>query len=507
MIPKAEFFEWIENYFEDQLSEVDRKEFESELKHNGDLREELKLHQEIKSAVSEKDIVNLRDKLQNISKTQKSEKNSLGAFELLDEFADIEEINENVSPEELINFYDSLPKVHVYQHEMSSKENVHEFYREQEKSNLNGEMDDSLEGFDFEELEDLEGLEEAVLEKDIINLRETLSQVAKSVKPQYSTEDIDSYLSGELSGEKLHEFETELEQNRALREEVQLHREMESALLEGDILELRNQLSHILETETSWNVSEKDIESYIDGELEGELLDEFLAELTENTDLMSEVNLRRNVNEAASEKDIFDLREELAEARRNAENTEVKSIIPDSKIKLAKNLKRYAAVIILLLGISGVLNISFNSLDKTYNSYYKSPQWSPERSLTYEATRANHYFTEGNLYFMNGDYQMAIQNYNKALEKENEKYASHFYKGASLQNLNQFKEAIPEYNQVIKHADNLFIEEAEWNRALCNIKLGELDKAKVQLTAIIDKNSFYKKDAKAILRRLKYSIK
>ncbi len=508
MIPKAEFFEWIENYYQGQLNESERNEFEAELQHNDELREEFKFHQEINEAISEKDIVNLRDKLQNISQEHKSGKNTYGNFEFLDDFANIEEINENISPEELINFYDSLPKVHVYQHEISSNENVHEFYKEQNKSKLNGEIDDSLDGFDFEELdEEMEGLEEAILEKDIINLRETLSQVAKSMKLQYSTEDIDCFINGDLSGEKLQQFEKELENNRTLKEEVELHREMETALLEDDILKLRNQLNHIMETETSWNVSEEDIEKYIDGELEVEMLDEFLAELGENTDLMAEVSMRQNVNEAIGEKDILALRDELSKARQNAENNEVKSIIPETNLKLAKTLKRYAAVMILLLGLSGLLNIGFNSLDKTYDSYYKSPQWSPERSFTSETSGTNHYFTEGNLHFMNGEYEKAVENYNKALATEGEEYASHFYKGASLQNMSKFQEAIPEYNQVIKHANNLFIEEAEWNKALCFIRLGEIDKAKVQLEVIVDKNSYYKKDAKAILRKLRYSFR
>ena len=502
MIPNAEFFEWIENYCQEQLNETEKKEFEEELKRNTDLKEEFKLHQEINTAINEKDIVNLRDKLQNIFKEQKSGKNSYGTFDLLDEFANIEEINENISPEELINFYDSLPKVHVYQHELNSSENVHLFYREQNKSKQNGEKVDAFDE-DFDDLEELEGLEEAILEQDIINLRETLSQVAKSMQPQYSTEDIDSYINGELNGEKRFEFENELKQNRTLRAEVQLQSEMENALLENDILDLRNKLSHIMETETSWNVSEQNIEKYIDGELTGEMLDEFLAELGENTDLMAEVNMRRNINEAIGEKDIFTLRDELIKARENAGDMEIKSILPETSTKWVKTIKKYAAVVILLIGLSGLVNVGFHSLDKAYNSYYKAPQWSPERSLTSEMN----YLNEANLYYMNGEFEKAIEIYDKALESVKEKYAYHFYKGASLQNLNNYKAAIPEYNEVINHANNLYIEEAEWNKALCLIKLGETDKAKVQLTAIVNKNSYYKKDAKAILRRIKYSLK
>ena len=506
MIPKTEFFEWIENYFHDQLSEKEKKEFETELKHNSDLMEELKLHQEIAQALSEKEIFNLRSKLQKISQKRDSGKNSYGNFDLLEDFTNIEEISENISPEELINFYDSLPKVHVYQHEISSNENVHEFYKEQNKSKHNGELDDSSEDFDFE---DFEGLEEAILEEDIFDLRETLSQVAKSVKLQYSTEDIDSYINGELVGDKLIEFEKDLENSSALKEEVELHMEMENALLENDILKLRNQLDQIMKTETSWNVSEENIERYIDGELEVELLDEFLAELEENTDLKAEVNMRCEVNDAIGESEIFKLRVELAKARNSAEDTEVKSIIPESRFNLAnlaKKTSRFAAVLILLLGLTGILNMSFDS-DQTYKTYNTVPQWSPERSLNLEMEVDHRFLLDGNLYLAEGKYKKAIEKYDMAIKTETEKFAAHYYKGRSLQQLEKFKEALPEYNEVIRHDNNTYIEEAEWNRALCLIKLGEMDRAKLQLTAIVDKNSFYRNDANAILRRLKISFK
>lgn len=502
MIPKAEFFEWIENYCHEQLNEIEKLEFDSELEHNSELREELNLHQEIQSAIAEKDVTNLREKLQSISK-QKIDGKENGTFDLLDDFANIEEINENVSPEELINYYDSLPKVHVYQHELVSNENIHEFYKEQSKSKNKGEKDDSLNGFDFEEFDEFEGIGDALLEKDILDLRETLSQVAKSVKPQFSTKDIDKYIAGELTGIQLEQFENEIEQSKALKEEVELHKQMESAVIEDDVLKLRNQLTHIVNTETSWNVSEKSIENYIDGELEGELLEEFLVELNENTDLMAEVSMRQNVNEALGEQDVFKLRKELKSARENAENTEIKSIVPASSSKLLRTWKQYAAVMILLVGITGFFNIGFKSLDNTYNSHYNAPEWSPERSVTSDFN----YLNEANILYMNGNYEKAIELYNIALKEENEKYAFHFYKGASLQNMDKLKEAIPEYNQVINHGNNLFIEEAEWNKSLCYVKLGNKEKAKEQLSAIINRNGYYKNDAKAVLRRLKFSIK
>ena len=508
MIPKAEFFEWIEDYCLKNLGENEKLQFETELKHNRELREEVELFKELQSAMIEEDVINLREQLKEITQDKEN-----GSFDLLEDFTDIQEITETVSPEDLINYYDSLPKVHVYHHELASNENIHHFYKEQEQSRHNGE-EDALNEFDLEgqdNFDDLEGLEEAIMEKDILNLRETLSQVAKSVRPQFSVKDIDKYVSGELDGITLKEFEAELAQNRALQQDVELHREMESAFEETDILGLRDKLNHIVNTETSWNVSEQSIEQYIDEELDEELLDDFMSELNENTDLMAEVALRRNINEAIGEEDIYTLRDKLDSARKASENTEIKSIVPDTSIHLFSNWKRVVAVAVILLGIAGIYNISVNSLNSTYNSFYNSPTWSTERSVTSAGTVAPNeleYINKGNYYYSKGNYQKAIELYDLALSKEDVgSFVFHFYKGASLQNMKKFKEAIPEYNQVIKQGDNLYMEEAEWNKSLCYLILGNKEKARQNLEAIVNKNGYYTKDAKDILKRLRFSVK
>src|SRR5690554_843931 len=138
-------------------------------------------------------------------------------------------------------------------------ENLHEFYREQ---NLIEESEDFMDDeFDLTEFE-VAGLGEAILEKDILSLRETLSKVAASVHVQCSADEVDAYLNGSLTGSELVRFEQELAVNGKLQREVQLHRELEEAVLEPDIMNLRNALEKLSGTETSWNVSEQQIEAY-----------------------------------------------------------------------------------------------------------------------------------------------------------------------------------------------------------------------------------------------------
>ena len=329
-----------------------------------------------------------------------------------------------------------------------------------------------------------------------------MNQVSKVVEPQYSVEEIDEYLNGNLMGSDLIDFESDLIQNKTLQNELKLHREIDEALMESDILNLRNQLHNIVKSETSWNVSEETIEDFIDGELSGDLLAEFNVEYTDNLDLQAEVELRKQVNEAVSESEIINLRAKLKDARNEADSQKVKMLIPHSKSDYFRFLRTSVAIVVVLLGIGGVLHNGFLSLDGTYNHFYNSPSWSPERSVTNEITLLQ----EANFHFVNSEFGQVIQLLDR-LEKADEKPVFSFYKGASYQNLGEFNEAITEYSKVINEGDNLFVEEAEWYRTLCYLKIADKNKAKNELLAVIERKGHFEKDAKAVLRRLKYTIK
>ena len=499
MTRKTNFFEQIEDYCFDRLDREIKLEFEAELLTNPELRDELDLWMEIQGAIEEKEILTLRLKLENVAKQNKPDSISNDSFELLEEFSEIQEISEILSSEELINFYDSLPKVHAYHHVSVKNENIHRFYKEQNGSKVFN-LEDDLNEFDFEEFE---GLEEAILEKDILQFRQTLKQVAKIVEPQFTVEEIDNYINGELTEIELLDFENDMLQNRYLKDEVMLHQKIEIAINENDIMDLRNQISNILQTETSWNVSKKSIEDYIDGELEGELLEEFILELHDNTDLMAEVELRKQINESLSERDILNLRNNLNIAREAAEVKKVKMFVPETKTGKQKFWRSSVAILIVLLGLAGVMRTSFVSFDKTYDNFYVAPSWSPERSLTYEIDLLQ----KANSYYLNGDWENVIKSFENLPADTKNKFVFDFYRGVSFQNLNKFEESISEYTKVIKHGDNMYIEEAQWFRSLCYLKLGNLENAKMELIAVIERKGHFENDAKAVIRRLKYSFK
>ena len=496
MTRKTDFFDQIEDYSFDQLEGEIKLEFEAELLKNPELRNELDLWTEIQSAIEEKEILTLRAKLENVATQNKPEVSSNESFELLNEFSEIQEISEILSSEELINFYDSLPKVHAYHHVSTTNENIHHFYKKQNGSEVI-DIDNGLNDFDLGEFE---GLAEAILEKDILHFRQTLKQVAKSVEPQFTVEEIDNYLNGELTERDLIDFERDLFQNRSLQDEVKLHQDFELAIQENDIMNLRNQISNILQTETSWNVSEKSIEDFIDGVLEGELLIEFNLELQDNIDLIAEVELRKQINESLIEKDIFDLRKELKAIKESSEVKKVKMIIPETKVGQIKFWRRSVAIFVILLGIAGVLRNGLVSVNNTYENYFETPAWSPERSLTSEVSLLQ----QANMSYLNADYFKVVEILGQLSKTNNDYPVFDFYSAASLQKLDKYDDAIAGYTKVINQGDNLFIEEAEWYRSLCYLKLGNQKRAKGELLAVINRKGHFEKDAKAVLRRLKH---
>ncbi len=258
-----------------------------------------------------------------------------------------------------------------------------------------------------------------------------------------------------------------------------------------------------MNAETSWTVSGKSIEEYIEGEIKGKQLTEFEAEYNQNTDLKAEVNLRREVDEAIGERDIIILKEKLSNIHKESQTKDVKSIVPEHKLNNFYWVKVSVAVAIIIFVFSGLVNYGFYGTDRAYETYYNAPEWSHHRSVEGEQD----YFSEASEYFAKGDYHNAVRLYDEALKESKEQFVYHFYKGASLQSLNQYQDAINEYERVIRHGDNIFIEDAEWYRSLCFLKMKNFAKAREHLVFIVNKNGYYSKNAKAILRKLKYSFR
>lgn len=83
-------------------------------------------------------------------------------------------------------------------------------------------------------------------ETDIMGLRATLNEIQKSeFQSPASIEELESYIHSELSSEELASFEAELTSNQKLMDEIDLIKNIDLALKETDVMQLRSNLQSI----------------------------------------------------------------------------------------------------------------------------------------------------------------------------------------------------------------------------------------------------------------------
>jgi len=507
MLRKSEYFEQTDKYLNSELTLPELKEFEIQLEIDSDLNEEVNLHLDVEQAMGEQDIISLRNTLNQIvqNQTESASNENISVFDsfsfgLTEEFSSQKSNNAQFNPNDIFNFGHSFPKIHLYQHKIAGKENIHQFYKEQFETNSVSNEESGFSPFEEELFADIQN---ALEENDIFDLRANLMQVAQSIPAhQYSVEDIEDYIYNQMDSELKAQFEQELTINSDLASEVRLNEEIDLAGAESDIMNLRASLNKIQRSEFQPSASIEELESYINNELSSEELASFEAELTSNQKLMDEIELIKNIDLALSETDVMQLRNNLQNiAGEIATNKQTeRSFAGKFKAKRIV-LSTVAASLILLLGITGIM--SRQSQDDIYQKFYTK----------YEATgivrsanlTANKTLSEALQKFEDQDYNAALNLFTEVIARDQNNMVGHFYTGVSLQETGKYQNAIKEYETVIIDKDNLFTEQAEWYIGLCYLQTNENKKAYQQFKKIAKNEGFYQQKAKSILNKIKGS--
>jgi len=504
MIRKSEHFEQIDRYLDAELTQPELSELESQLAIDSDLADELNLHLDVEHAIEENDVISLRESLNKIIQNQSDTENinvfDSFSFGLSEEMSSWENLNRQVNSDAIRNIEHSFPKIHLYQHKIAGKENIHQFYKEQLDSNPAGKE----ESFSAYEENLFSEVQNALEESDILEIRANLKQIAQSMPAhQYSAEQIDDYVFDRLDSDLRAQFEAELAININLANDVQLIRDIDLAWAENDIMDLRASLKEIQKSEAQSSMRIEEIEGYIYNQLSDEQLTSFEAELSENKDLQAEINLIRSIDLAINESDVMQLRGNIQNIAGQiaAEKQTERSFT--GKFKARKVV--YAAIaasLIIMLSISGLLSrqASQGELYQKFYTTYQPTGINRSASLT-----SNKTLSEGLQKFDNQDYQTAINLFQKVIENDQSNMVGHFYAGVSLQETGKYLKAINQYQTVLTDKDNLFVEQANWYIGLCYLQTSEDRKAYSQFKKIADNKGFYQQKAQAILRKMKVS--
>ena len=239
------------------------------------------------------------------------------------------------------------------------------------------------------------------------------------------------------------------------------------------------------------------IEEYLAGDLSGREQTEFEELLRNDPDLMKEFLLRKEINEAISENDVMDLRNNLNEIINS--KTKVRTIYRNPFV-----LSSVAAVVIFLIVISGFYLFSNKTVNGTemFNSYYSTyPTLTSFRSSvdqTYQEQLLNEAFNsyDDDKFSISSDYFQQILNTDKS------NTMVQFYMALCEIELNNFDTSEILLNELVLKNNHIFWEQAHWYLALVYLKQNDIENAKSIFEIIIKEDMTKKPESDSIIKSL-----
>jgi len=224
----------------------------------------------------------------------------------------------------------------------------------------------------------------------------------------------------------------------------------------------------------------------------------FEKEMEGNIALQEEISFHQKVDSVLSDKETFELKAQLDQIHDEINETAHKGR------KLIKNLykKTYLAagtVVTIALFLTLYSSNRNFSNDKLIGLYYQPA----ETSVSYRsAANPDDMLSEAMNLYENKDYQKAIHLFESVLQVDNSKIGVNLYSGISYMEIEDYNLANQSFQTIIDQKPNPFVESATWYLGLCYLFTDEREKAKESFSILVETDSYYKDEAKNLLRRL-----
>lgn len=238
------------------------------------------------------------------------------------------------------------------------------------------------------------------------------------------------------------------------------------------------------------------LERYLDNEADSDERLWIDKELAGNPTLQDELRFRGDVNKALAETDVLNLRLQLEELHQEAH------------AQSPQTGKRVFLWISSATGIAASTLLAWNLISRqpsdpqTITDTYFHPY---ENTLNFRSAGNTMETTlkQALSYYENEQYSEAINLFETLLATDSMQATTNFYSGISYMELENYESANRNLDRVILHNDNLFVEHAEWYLGFCYLMTDHREKAIQQFELIAHKDSYYKNEAKSVLKRLK----
>jgi hypothetical protein len=243
------------------------------------------------------------------------------------------------------------------------------------------------------------------------------------------------------------------------------------------------------------------LQKYLDNELSEKELARFEQELNASPDLLVDLDLYKEVDEAIADTEVLDFRAQLTDLREETRRSET-----GRRVFRFTRPWHYAAsaalALLVAIGLATVLGRPLSNSD-LFAKYMKPYELVlTNRSVDNEFTKS--LMNSASDAVLEGDFERAIGLYDEVLEINSDKIEAEFGKGISNMEIKKYVDASESFTRVIEHNDNLFIQKAEWYQAGCLLALNETERARRQLAMIASSSHhYYRKDAAKALKRMK----
>ncbi|MFK5856200.1 MAG: hypothetical protein QM503_08730 [Bacteroidota bacterium] len=237
------------------------------------------------------------------------------------------------------------------------------------------------------------------------------------------------------------------------------------------------------------------IDRYITGKLEDTELWEFKTSIDKDASLAREVKLRKEIYDTISNDKKMALLKTL-----NKISAQKKTRFFHINVH-SRQIQAFAAsvIVLMIIGAGLLSNYVGNSNGSNYDVY--NEYFVDEGSLL--STRSdvdpgNSLVETGVMLYSDGKYKEAIS----MLNSNPENVVARLYSGFTYMKLEQFDMAEQQFEYIINHNDNIFIDQAEWNLGLSYLANNKTEQADKLFTKISSGNGAYSTQATNIRKEL-----